>query len=80
MKVTLVAAAILFYACHPAFCQVGIHVYPAELSVPFGTAAGKLVAVGDMMVFVDDEKPEVHTCRRQVRWRSRFIGDLRGCY
>ena len=30
----------------------------AEVSVPFGTLSGKLVAVGDFLVFVDDEKPD----------------------
>jgi len=57
MKVILVTV-ILCCACPTAWSQVGIHVFPTELSVPFGTAAGKLVAVGDMLVFVDDQKPE----------------------
>lgn len=30
----------------------------AELAVPFGTATGKLVLVGDYLTFVDDERPD----------------------
>lgn len=41
-----------------AFAQTNVEVYKAELSVPFGEADGKLIAVGDSLVFVDDDKPE----------------------
>ncbi len=38
--------------------QNAVQVQKAELSIPFGTVPGKLVSVGDYLVFVDDEKPE----------------------
>lgn len=41
-----------------AFAQTGLEIYKAELSVPFGEAEGKVLAVGDQLVFVDDDKTE----------------------
>jgi hypothetical protein len=41
-----------------ALPQPAVRVYRAEVSEPFGTVSGKLVAVDDVLLFVDDEKPE----------------------
>lgn len=41
-----------------AFGQSNVVVYKADLSVPFGEANGKVVAVADQLVFIDDDKPE----------------------
>lgn len=38
--------------------QTATVVRRAELAVPFGTAAGKLVLVGDYLTFVDEERPD----------------------
>lgn len=41
-----------------AVAQTATVVRRAELAVPFGTAAGKLVLVGDYLTFVDEERPD----------------------
>ena len=41
-----------------ACAQGTVQVTRAELAVPFGSINGKLVTVGDQLVFVDDERPE----------------------
>ena len=38
-----------------ALAQAPVKVQRAELSIPFGVVKGKLVAVGDTLVFVDEE-------------------------
>jgi hypothetical protein len=39
--------------------QAPVDVQKAELSVPFGTAPGTIVVVGDHLVFIDEEKPDM---------------------
>lgn len=50
--------AIMFALGSSVLAQANMEVYKAELSVPFGEVEGKVVAVGDQLVFVDDDKPE----------------------
>lgn len=38
--------------------QTPVKVQRAELSIPFGVVKGKLIAVGDTLVFLDDETPD----------------------
>lgn len=40
------------------WAQETVQVSRAELSVPFGTVKGKIVTMGDRLVFVDDDRPE----------------------
>ena len=40
------------------FAQTPVKVQKAELSIPFGVVKGKLIAVGDTLVFVDEETPD----------------------
>lgn len=44
--------------CGGLFAQPQLYTQKAELAVPFGVAAGRLVAVGQYLVFIDEEKPE----------------------
>ena len=38
--------------------QTPVKVQKAELSIPFGVVKGKLVAAGELMVFVDEENAD----------------------
>lgn len=40
-----------------SYGQVEVQVQEAELSVPFGVAEGKLVLVGNYLIYVDDDNP-----------------------
>lgn len=53
-----VAAVLAIGLALTAFAQAPVMVRRAELAIPFGTASGKLVAVSDQLVFVDDDQPE----------------------
>ncbi len=41
-----------------ALAQAPVKVQKAELSIPFGVVKGKLIAVGNTLVFVDEETPD----------------------
>lgn len=41
-----------------AFAQIPVKIQKAELSIPFGVVKGKLIAVGETMVFLDEENPD----------------------
>lgn len=56
-KIALIISSILIFGI-AAFAQSNLEVYKADLSVPFGEADGKVIAVGEQIVFVDDDKPE----------------------
>jgi hypothetical protein len=49
--------------------QTPVHVRRADLSVPFGFASGRLITVGEYLVFLDDLKPQdsVAIARGEVR-------------
>lgn len=53
----LLALALLFSAGIVA-AQTSLQVHNAELSVPFGVVMGRLLAVGDHLAFIDDERPD----------------------
>ncbi len=57
MKATLcLLAALLLTASGVLLAQTRVEVNQVELSVPFGTVDGKIVLVGDYLVFIDDEQ------------------------
>lgn len=39
--------------------QTVVQVQEARLAIPFGAASGKVVRVGDFLLFIDDERPEM---------------------
>jgi hypothetical protein len=49
---------MLFLCVSGAQAQNTLHVAAGELSVPFGSAPGSLLTVGDYLIFVDKEHPE----------------------
>ncbi len=51
-KLVLLASAM--FAAGPATAQPAQQAYPVELSMPFGTAGGKLVTAGQYLIFVND--------------------------
>jgi len=53
-SILAVVVACLLAGAAPLPAQTGGSAYEAELSVPFGTAQGKLLLLGDYLVFVDD--------------------------
>ena len=56
-KWVLLAASAMF-AAGPAAAQLAQQAYPVELSMPFGTAGGKLVTAGEYLIFVNDPNVE----------------------
>lgn len=53
------AGALIFIATvMPMFGQLPVQTQKAEMSVPFGVVSGRLVTVGEYLVFVDEEKPD----------------------
>lgn len=55
-KVFFVGLVLAWSGVLPA--QTAIQVQEARLAIPFGAASGKVVRVGDFLVFIDDERPE----------------------
>jgi len=45
-------------AAVPLFAQLPVQTQKAELAIPFGVVPGRLVTVGEYLVFIDEEKPE----------------------
>jgi hypothetical protein len=39
--------------------ETTVQVRNADLSVPFGSVSGRIVTVGDYLVFIDEERPEM---------------------
>lgn len=63
----VVAVVCLLAGTAPLPAQTGGNAYQAELSVPFGTAQGKLLLLGDYLVFVDDlQLPDSFVISRDV--------------
>jgi len=42
----------------PLFAQLPVQTQKAEMAIPFGVVSGRLVTVGEYLVFIDEEKPE----------------------
>jgi hypothetical protein len=57
VKMKLVIPVFLLVTCVPGFSQI-IHAQKAEMGVPFGQVEGQLIVAGDVLIFVDSEKPE----------------------
>ncbi|HEX4945357.1 MAG TPA: hypothetical protein VFZ34_01675, partial [Blastocatellia bacterium] len=49
---------LLFMLALGASAQTPVKVQKAELSIPFGVVKGRLIAVGQTLVFVDEETPD----------------------
>jgi hypothetical protein len=60
MKVTQLFSTVLMMLVigAAAMAQAPVKVQKAELSIPFGVVKGKLIAVGETLVFVDEETPD----------------------
>lgn len=43
----------------PLFGQLPVQSQKAEMSIPFGVVTGRLVTVGQYLLFIDEEKPEL---------------------
>ncbi len=63
----LLAAGTLL--AQPADSQPAFQIQRAEMAIPFGTVAGRLLTVNEYLVFIDDEKPEASfaVARRGVK-------------
>jgi hypothetical protein len=58
MRTFLLTIALVLAPYSLAAAQTTVQVANAELSVPFGTASGKIVLAGEYLIFIDDEKPD----------------------
>src|SRR4029453_3505505 len=59
MKKTIVwSLAIWVCSASLLIAQVPAQVQKAELAIPFGAVAGKIVMAGDHLVFIDEERPD----------------------
>ena len=54
---TLVGLIVVALAVAPVWAQTDVTASPAELAIPFGVAAGKVVIIGEDLVFVNDQDP-----------------------
>jgi len=55
-KIALVL--VLAATTAPLYAQLPVQTQKAELAIPFGVVPGRLVTVGEYLVFIDEEKPE----------------------
>jgi hypothetical protein len=58
MKRQLYSVGVVIICAGLLRAQTTVDVSAAELSVPFGTVSGKLVTVGEYLVFIDEDRPE----------------------
>lgn len=58
MKLLKCICSIALLGLNPLSAQTTSTSYAAELSVPFGVVAGRLLTVGSVLVFYDTEKPD----------------------
>jgi hypothetical protein len=56
--VHLILLLLIFTLGISVAAQTPVKVQKAELSIPFGVVKGKLIAVGETLVFVDEETPD----------------------
>ncbi len=56
--VQIISGGLLLVSGFAAQAQTPVKVQKAELSIPFGVVKGRIVAVGDTMVFVDEENTD----------------------
>lgn len=57
-NLSLAVMVCFFVMSLTALGQTAVKVQKADLSINFGVAKGRLIAAGDLLVFVDDETPE----------------------
>jgi hypothetical protein len=58
MKRALYLVALACALARPVWAQTPVQVYPADLSVPFGSVTGTLVLIEDTLAFIDDSQPD----------------------
>jgi hypothetical protein len=58
-----------------AYAQTPVLTQKAELAVPFGVASGRLIEVGDFLVFLDDEKPDFSLAVSRSQLRSLIVSE-----
>ena len=60
IRMLMISILLLGMAAMPATAQPAPNPSPlaAELSIPFGTVTGKLLLLGDYLVFLDEQQPE----------------------
>jgi hypothetical protein len=60
IRMPIISILLLGLAAMPAAAQPAPNPGPlaAELSIPFGTVTGKLLLLGDYLVFLDEQQPE----------------------
>ncbi len=56
--VNLILLLLIFTLGLSVAAQTPVKVQKAELSIPFGVVKGKLIAVGETLVFLDEETPD----------------------
>ena len=60
MKIRSVLFSTLFLLFSSLLvAETTVQVRNADLSVPFGSVSGRIVTVGDYLVFIDEERPEM---------------------
>jgi hypothetical protein len=60
MKMFILSAALLAFSlpfARPAAAVERVMVHPAQIMTPYGSEMGKVVTIGNQMVFVDDANP-----------------------
>jgi type IV secretion system protein VirB10 len=50
--------SIWLYGASALMAQTAAQMQKADLAIPFGTVAGKIVLAGDHLVFIDEQRPE----------------------
>jgi hypothetical protein len=59
MKIRILFAAILLLCAGSVLlAQTPVQVQKVELSIPFGTVSGRLITVGDYLIFLDEDRPD----------------------
>jgi hypothetical protein len=58
MRNVFVSVVLLLLGATVVVAQSTLHVATGELSVPFGSVPGRLITVGEYIVFVDQDRPD----------------------
>lgn len=59
MKIkSVIIAVLVLWATGLVVAQTAVQVQKADLAIPFGSTSGKLITVGDYLVFLDEDKPD----------------------
>jgi len=55
---SVIIAVLVLWATGLVVAQTAVQVQKADLAIPFGSTSGKLITVGDYLVFLDEDKPD----------------------